>query len=876
MTKLSENALWTFQRLYFNEGETKPIQTFRRVANSIVNARPDLEKYRDEFVRIQAENKFRVNTPCYMNLGCNRKQITAACYVGNLEDSMDSINKFFSDATQVFLAGAGIGANFSDLRERDCPLSSGGTSSGPIAFMKHLNSLGGTIKSGGKTRRAAIMIMFDVTHPDVLDVITLKTRESLENANISINLTDDFMKCVQEDGMWETIGFKDGKVKSKVKARQLLNLIATCAHACGDPGVAFLDRANRFDTIPSLGKIRSTNPCVTGDTLVAVADGRGCVPIQRLAEEGKDVLVHCCNPKTGESYVRMGRNPRKTREKAQVLKVTLGDGSSIRTTYDHKFILRDGSEIEAKDLRADMTLMPFVEECATRTNYNHTVAVVEPDGVADVYNITVDEFHTVAYVTNPHDLTTRGKRPKHTGIITKNCGEQILHAHGACNLGSINIGAHVENGAINWQDLETTIRVAVRCLDGMIDASAFPTEDFEKIAKLTRNIGLGLMGLADTFLMLNLPYDTAEARELAGKIMSFITNTAWDESRILAEENEPFPLWSEPENQERLKEIWGIENPVRNAQITTIAPTGTTSISCDCSSGMEPLFAIVYEKRISDTGDIMTFVHPEFEKKYAKESWYNSKLINEIKRKMGSIQKIDGVPPEVKRLWKTAHDIHWRDRVLMQSELQKWVTSSISSTVNLPSSATVDDIYQIICFTYEQGLKGVTVYRDGCKANQPIKFGATTAEDQRFQRPKRLYGFTESVKTGLGTMYVTINTYDSRPIECFVEIGKSGGNKKADAEAVGRLVSCIFRLGGSCKLVYDQLIGIAGKDITWSEGRQVLSIYDALAKVLWDEYINPDRDVEVSSYEECPHCRGRYIHKEGCAECLDCGFSKCA
>lgn len=637
------------------------------------------------------------------------------CFVGDLQDSMKSIKRFYDDATEVFLAGAGIGANFSDLREKDAPLSTGGTSSGPIAFIRHLNSLGGTIKSGGKTRRAAAMVMFDVSHPDVKDVITLKTAESLPNINISINLTEAFMQAVFEDAEWELRGVCDREVKTRIPARQILQLIAEASHACGDPGVAFLDTVNRFNTLPSLGPIRSSNPC----------------------------------------------------------------------------------------------------------------------------------------------------------------GEQFLHRYGSCNLGSINLRAHCSGGSFSWSELEHTVRIAVRMLDGMIDAAEFPTPRFKEVASKTRNIGIGIMGLADTLAYLGLPYDSPKACAFAGEVAKYITQTAWDESMILAAEIGPFELW--PESKEKLAEIWSVTEPVRNAQVTTIAPTGTVSISAECSSGMEPLFAIVYEKVISDTGDIMTFIHPEFEQRYRREPWYSTAIINEIKRQNGSLQRVEGIPAEVKQLWKTAHDLKWIDRLQMQGALQKWITNSISSTVNLPHNTTVETISQIYLAAFELGLKGVTVYRDGSVSGQPIKFGGSTPIDRRrFQRPKRLWGFTERVKTGQGNMYVTINEHNGIPIECFVEIGKSGGNKKAEAESLGRMVSLIFQLGGSAQLVYEQLAGIAGRDIVWSEGKQVLSIYDALAKVLWERYLDPEREVPYVHLSECPQCKiGRMIHKEGCSECLDCGYSKC-
>jgi len=211
----------------------------------------------------------------------------------------------------------------------------------------------------------------------------------------------------------------------------------------------------------------------------------------------------------------------------------------------------------------------------------------------------------------------------------------------------------------------------------------------------------------------------------------------------------------------------------------------------------------------------------------------------------------------------------------MQGELQKAVTNSISSTINLPNNVTAETVQEIIQTAYERGLKGVTVYRDGSKTNQPIKFGGVVPEVRRFKRPRKLTGNTFCVKTAQGHMYITINCHEGQPIECFVEIGKSGNNKKADAEALGRMVSLLFQMGCSVQQIYDQLDGIAGRDVTWDEGKKVLSIYDALARVFWEEYIDPKREYIESQYEECPQCGGKMIAAEGCSKCIDCFFSKC-
>ena len=354
----SDNALSVFKKLYFAENENHPDQVFGRVADVVSEGCPDenkRESFRDDFFKIMSNGYFRPNTPAMINCGCQENPQTAACFVGKQEDDLKSILDFDREAALVFASGSGIGINYGQLREKGAVLSSGGDSSGPFAFMKKLAATGDAVKSGGRSRRSAIMSMMFDHHPDLLDFITIKngSDQSLRSMNLSVAISDDFMKAVKNDELWRLVGVVDGKVKKELPARDVFDKIARNAHKTGDPGVWFIDRANRDNGLLDVsGPYLSTNPCVTRETLVAVADGRNYVPIKQLAEEGFDIPVHCVDPKSKKPFIRMGRNPRKTRTNVPILKIKLDDGSIIRTTEDHKFLDFDGNKVKAKDLYA--------------------------------------------------------------------------------------------------------------------------------------------------------------------------------------------------------------------------------------------------------------------------------------------------------------------------------------------------------------------------------------------------------------------------------------------------------------------------------------------------------------------------------------------
>lgn len=472
---------------------------------------------------------------------------------------------------------------------------------------------------------------------------------------------------------------------------------------------------------------------------------------------------------------------------------------------------------------------------------------------------------------------------------TNPCGEQPLLPYEACNLGSINLSRFVVSPRhsadepadnVDWEGLRRVVHLAVRFLDDVIDASRFPLDRIAEKVRANRKIGLGVMGWADMLFQLEVPYDSQEARDLAEKIMSFIQQEGRSASALLAEERGPFPAFAESVFAER-----GMP-PLRNATVTTIAPTGTLSIIGACSSGVEPLFALCFARNVMD-GERLVEVNPHFEEALRNANMYSTELMDAV-AECGSIQAMDFLPERLRRVFVTAMDISPEDHLRMQAAFQKYTDNAVSKTVNLPHSASVEDIERIYRLAFELGCKGVTVYRDGCKSVQVLTTGSSPAENQNDgqsasrvrQRPDIVMGFTQKIQTGLGVLYLTVNELDGKPFEVFATIGKSGRSITAKAEAIGRLVSLCLRSGVAVRDVVAQLKGIGGEHPIFQKKGILLSIPDAIAWVLENRYLkgsapvpsHSDMDLQNPS---CPECGAEMTFQEGCHICQNCGYSRC-
>jgi ribonucleoside-diphosphate reductase alpha chain len=482
---------------------------------------------------------------------------------------------------------------------------------------------------------------------------------------------------------------------------------------------------------------------------------------------------------------------------------------------------------------------------------------------------------------------------------TNPCGEQPLLPYDVCNLGSINLGAFVKSlpraergdGEIDWDGLRRVVHVSTHFLENVIDANQYPLDEITDLAQHIRRIGLGVMGLADLFVRLGVPYDSDEGVELGRKLQQFVDQEAKVESERLAEVRGVFPEWEQS--------IWGPDDTaargpqgerirpmrrLRNCNVTTVAPTGTISIIANCSSGIEPLFAVAFMR--NQAGVLMPDVNEDFVAIAKREGWYSEDLMRRI-AEVGHIQFAE-VPEQWRRVFVTANHIKPEWHIRMQAAFQEFNDSAISKTCNFANDATEAYVEEIYRLAYRLNCKGVTVYRDGSRDMQVLSTGSTArkvqeqatssgkaearadlvagqaaasrayadlhgelaevrAENQRLRkavmeleaenlqrrqkrsRPETLRGTTRRIETPLGTLYVNI-TEDERgqPFEVFMSLGKAGGALMADVEALGRLISLALRSGIPMREVYRQLRGISSDKVIGLGPNKVLSVPDAV------------------------------------------------
>ncbi|NLT40117.1 MAG: vitamin B12-dependent ribonucleotide reductase [Clostridiales bacterium] len=747
---LSENALAVLEKRYLvkdpdgNIIET-PEQLFRRVSTAVASAEKlydpaaDTERVGELFYDMMTGLRFLPNSPTLMNAGRDLGQLSA-CFVLPVGDSMNEIFEAVRKAALIHKSGGGTGFSFSRLRPKGSAVrSTGGVASGPVSFMRVFNAATEAVKQGG-TRRGANMGMLRVDHPDLLEFISCKSEGGdITNFNISVAVTEEFMKAAEEGRDYDLIDPNGGRIAGRLNAREVLDKIVDSAWRNGEPGIVFIDRLNRDNITPSLGSFESTNPC----------------------------------------------------------------------------------------------------------------------------------------------------------------GEQPLLPYESCNLGSVNLSAMLKDAPggfeIDYDALGETVDLAVRFLDNVIDINKFPLEEIERATKLTRKIGLGVMGFADMLLKLGIPYDSDEGVQTARDVMSFIRSRARAASKKLAAERGEFPMFPQSTLSGGPK--------MRNGTVTTVAPTGTLSIIAGVSSGVEPVFAYAYVRRVMDTELLES--SPVLLAELKKRGLFSDELMRRIARE-GSLSGIDELPEEIRRVFVTAHDITPEWHIRMQAAFQEFTDNAVSKTVNFPANAERADVERVFLLARELGCKGVTIYRDGSRDSQVLNIAKTDSgaeggpSDGRAggtleprPRPQMMHGVTEQVKIGCGKLYVTVN-YDEHGIcEVFTNTGRHGGCP-SQSEATGRLASIALRSGISLQTVIKQLKGIRCPSTIRQPGMEVLSCPDAIARTLEkvsallasngapDMPSGPAQPARtggitfgLSGLHYCPECGDPIEHEGGCVICRRCGYSKC-
>ncbi len=489
-----------------------------------------------------------------------------------------------------------------------------------------------------------------------------------------------------------------------------------------------------------------------------------------------------------------------------------------------------------KQTRLDDSLGRY-KRSLNRELFTATVDRILPDGEEVVFDVRVPGEH--AFDAN--------------GLVVHNCGEQPLLPYEACNLGSINLANMVSENDVNWEKLRLTTRLAVRFLDNVIDVNQYPLPQIEEMVKKTRKIGLGIMGWADMLFQLRIPYDSDEALELAGKVMSLISDTGRKESSELAHNRGECPALP--------------GSGLRNGTITTIAPTGSLSMIADCSSGIEPVFALEFTKEVLD----------------GTQFSYRNRYYAEALEKGES-------PDVIERVFRSSHDIAPEWHVKMQSAFQEHVDNAVSKTINLPGSATVEDVEKAYMLAWKTYCKGITVFRDGCRAGQVLYVEKSARQqtlpipqvsevEKPMDRPFILGGKTAKIPTSYGNLYLTVNEVNGRPVEVFTTMGKSGHETMAFTEAMGRLISLALRSGVKIHGIIKQMKGIGGSQPVWHDNGVIMSVPDAISYGLMSMgYLDLEEKGMMESLSEtdmCPVCGASMARQEGCIKCPACGFSRC-
>src|SRR6056297_2062966 len=814
--------------------------------------RDHVEGVAAEFQTLMEDLSFMPNSPTLMNAGDELQQLSA-CFVDSPGDDITDIHQTAKEAAEVFQSGGGMGYAFWKLRPYgDTVGSTGGIASGPLTFMETFDQMCETIAQGG-ARRGAQMAVMRVSHPDVVEFIHAKNKDVSLAQTLKLNDPDDYTYTEFSEALEE--------------ARDLID----------DDGRVPEHLRNAVE-----GHLSNFN------ISVGVTDG-----FMEALREGEAYTF--TNPRTEEPHIAT----EETKE--------------MYSRYDLGEYVEVG---EPLSIPAELVWERIVEGA----HENGEPGVIYLERVNKEHSFDVE------------------KHPDHRIKATNPCGEQPLEEFEACNLGHINLSTLADTGAPDWrvwydehgdeydsfeaavdaflrdavdyEEFDHRIEWGTRFLENVVTMSDFPVEKIEQKVREMRKIGLGVMGLAQLYIQLGVEYGSDEGNEIARQVMRHINHGSKSASHELAEERGSFDEWDKSkyanptEYREWFERQTGLDADdwedgfaIRNHNTTTIAPTGTTSMVGNTTGGCEPIYNVAYYKNVSDDvqGDEMLVEFDDYFLRVLEENDIDVDAVKAEAQEQMAANEFDGVegletvPKAIGELFVVTSDLSGKEHAGVQCACQAGVDSAISKTCNFPNSASAEDMDEVYRYIYENGGKGVTVYRDGTRSKQVLTTRAKNTEfadedeaaetltaqieevfggiegfldneevrtelgtelDELFTQPETastsqeglgkkrprpdvLHGVTQRIDTGYGKLYVNINEdEDGRPFELFANIGNSGGFTASFTEALAKTISTALRAGVDPHEIAEELQGIRSPKVAWDKGEQIQSIPDAIGTAM--------------------------------------------
>lgn len=905
-------------RVVKEQGFEKGFDMFVKRVSSIFSKK-ELREKMEKYLR---EGTFLPAGRTLYAAGCKGKFKASCsnCYImPSPEDNIESILDTAKEMARIFSYGGGAGINISNLRPKGAAVNnSAKTSSGAVSFMDIYNVIGEVIGNNG--RRSAILIALNCTHPDIEEFLKIKQNNTkIQGANISIAFTDNFMRAVEDEDTF-TLKYKcqDGEIiTKKIDAREFFLKFCEAQYDWGEPGALFIDEVRDWNLLSGFEdyKIDVTNPCVTGDTKILTKDGY--LPIAELA--GKEVEVW-----NGYEWSKV--TPKVTGHNQKTLKVTFSNGATVQCTPYHKWVLKDGSRVEAKDLQAGHVLADFKIpvfngnniEVANAYCHAYVTFIEEAEVVDTVYCMNEPKNHT--FIAN--------------GVITGNCAEFAGSAYNSCNLGSINLYNVVaepftKNAHVDTFKLSKITRDAVELLDEILDYGydLQPLDANRKCIDDWRSIGLGVFGLADMLVALGIKYGSDESLVVIESVMNTIRDAAFIKSAELGKLKGSFGKFDRNkfEDSAFVKTVLDSFTPqvqadvcgaMRNGTLLSIAPTGSISMLMRESGGVEPYYQVAYDR----TTHIL--------EKEGKSFHIGMLAVEHLLKHNNDPLTMSN--EDIKKKYPfvvDTYDIDPLSRIDMQSYMQDYVDNAISSTINLKEDATVEDIFKLYMYAWGAHCKGITIFRDNCKRINILGTDHGVKREDVEEKPKVEKEWIELDKVSklnslnphkradtkvlsgktfvyhtscVPKLYVTVNVKDGDIFEVFVAADKGC---QANIATITRLTSYALRLGGKVDDIIKELESalcpacakLREKDKTISKscasciaqalkemqnylkGIKENEGYVREAAEIVKEVIEkePSKDVHEGKMK-CPECGEYTLIPDGkCAYCNNCGYSKC-